>query len=1060
MDPAKHWSFTLERFVVFLRDVIDPAIYSDPHPLDAAIFQSIDPVPHQHALRARYSPIKLGHAWGPRWSTAWFKLRGTVPASMKGHEVALRFSTDTEALLWLPAGRSKTRLVPHHGLDVNRDAVTLFPKSRGNERVELYIEAACNHMFGDRGLQWDPPEIHRRWNSATPGLFERAEIAIRHNDVWRLKQRYAFALDLAKQCAPDSSRGQQLLGVLRRVTDTLPDDRIRERAATATKELDAALRPPIAGAAGSATLCYAVGHAHIDTAWLWPLRETRRKCLRTFSTVLRNMEKYPEFRFLCSQAQQYAFVEEDAPELFAQIKRRVMQGRWEPGGAMWIEPDCTAPSGESLIRQITHADAYWRKHFGDRAAQRFLYLPDTFGFPAQLPQIMALAGLDTFITNKLHWNSHTTFPHTTFQWRGLDGTQILAHQTPGMDYNATNTPRELIRGEKTHKNKDLPDARWLQPFGFGDGGGGPTDWSIEFANLAENCDGLPRVQHSTTSEFCNALHRDIALALKLDPTAVPTHDGELYLELHRGTYTTHARFKQQHRRAEELLRQAEILTFAGPSRLPLAVERTAADLLDRAWKLVLLNQFHDILPGSSITWVYDDARKQLDEAIQIAETLIAQGMNLWRRVLDTTGIPGPLLAMNWSSTPAPIAPPAHLDADHSAITLGDAPVPPLTIAVADRRSDALPTGSKGVSSTDIEFANEFLRCAFDPSGRIVSLERRSPDGSPMFDACTPGLPMNQLALFEDRPRLWDAWDIDAEYAHKPTLIDDDAEIEWLERGRLRASVRFSRPLGKRSHIRQTFSLGVESEIVTVHTEIDWQEEHRFLRVLFPTSIHAPTCTFGTQFGHIQRATHRNTQNQAAMFEVPAHEFAALHSQDADFALLAPDRFGWSCHQNTIGLSLLRSPRYPDSTADIGLQTIDYAFGPIPPAAAVAIGEQQRRPLLVTPFPSARKRSPVAPLGQRSWSPLRISHGSWSVGRIEAITRARDGKRLIVRIVDHDGMTNNAEIAWGFPVKSAEPVDLLERPLKGVPVKHNARTNTTRLKIKPFQIVTLAIERAD
>lgn len=1074
MDPAKQWSFTLERFVVFLRDVIDPAVFSDAMPLDAGIFQSPDPQTHERAIRARFQPVQLGHAWGPRWSTAWFRLRGHVPPSMKGHEVALRFSTDTEALLWMPVGRSVTRYVPHHGLDVNRDAVTLFAPAKGNERVELFIEAACNHMFGDRGLQWDPPEIHRRWNSATPGLFERAEITIRHRDVWCLKQRYAFALDLAKQCAPDSSRGRQLLGVLRRVTDAIPDDGVQAHAAWGVKQLEEALSPPVGGAGGSATICHAVGHAHIDTAWLWPLRETRRKCLRTFSTVLRNMEKYPEFRFLCSQAQQYAFVEEDSPELFAQIKRRVMQGRWEPGGAMWIEPDCTAPSGESLIRQITHADAYWRKHFRERGAQRFLYLPDTFGFPAQLPQIMALAGLDTFITNKLHWNSHTVFPHTTFQWRGLDGSHVLAHQTPGMDYNATNTPRELVRGEKTHKNKDLPStpypeesknaspsgARWLQPFGYGDGGGGPTDWSIEFAELSRDCDAMPRVRLSSTSEFCDALHRDVALAHKLDPTAVPTHVGELYLELHRGTFTTHARFKQLHRLAEERLRQAEILTFAGPSRFPAAAERTAAELLDRAWKLVLLNQFHDILPGSSITWVYDDARKQLDEVLHIADTLIEQGMDLWRRSLDPTGIPEPLLAVNWSSTPAQIAPPAHLDADHSAMTLNDAPVPPLTIAVVDRRSDAIPAGSIGVTSGALEFANEFLRCAFDAAGRVVALERRGPDGSPMFNACAASRPMNQLVLFEDRPRLWDAWDIDAEYAHKPTLIDDDVEIEWLERGRLRANVRFSRPLGKRSHIRQTFTLGVESEIVTVSTEIDWQEEHRFLRVLFPTSINAPSCTFGTQFGHIQRVTHRNSQNESAMFEVPAHEFASLHSQDADFAVLAPDRFGWSCTTDSIGLSLLRSPRYPDPTADVGAQHIQYALGPIPTAAAVALGEQQRRPLVVNVFPPSRKRSPQATLGQRSWSPLRISHGSWSVGRIEAITRARDGKRLIVRIVDHDGMTNNAEIAWGFPVKSAEPVDLLERLLKGISVKHNARTNTTRLKIKPFQIVTLAIERAD
>ncbi len=1070
MDQAKQWSFALERFVVFLRDVIEPAVYSHAAPLDAGVHQSVEPIRYEQAIRARYTPVKPGFVWGPAWSTAWFRLRGRVPADMKGRQVALRFSTDTEALLWMPAPRSTRRGVPHHGLDVNRDAVVLFPRARGGERVDLLVEAACNHPFGNRGLQWDPPEIHRRWNGPVPGLFERAELAVRHEDVWSLRCRYAFALDLAKHLPPDSARAQQLLGVLRRVTNAIPDDAVLAHAAAAARALDAALRPPLAGAGGSATRCHAVGHAHIDTAWLWPLRETRRKCARTFSTVLRLMERFPEFRFLCSQAQQYAFIEEDAPELFRQIKRRVLQGRWEPGGAMWIEPDCTAPSGESLIRQIEHGERYWRSRFGEHGAQRFLYLPDTFGFPAQIPQIMALAGLDTFITNKLHWNSHTVFPHTTFQWRGLDGSSVVAHQTPGMDYNATNTPRELLRGEKTHKNKDLigepsdsdpsSGSRWLQPFGFGDGGGGPTDWSIQYARLAADCDALPRVRMDSVSAFCDALHRDIDAARSADPSAVPVHDGELYLELHRGTYTTHARFKQRHREAEERLRQAEILTYAGPVRLSAAAEDAASELLDRAWKLLLLNQFHDILPGSSITWVYEDAARQLDEVHRVAETLIEAGSSAWERFLDPTGVPDPLVAMNWSSRPAPISPPANLDPTAPPITADGAPVQPLTITIIDPRRESLPPGSRGVTSGELEFANEFLRCRFDRAGRVVLLERRASDSAVMFDACARGSPMNQLVLFEDRPRLWDAWDIDAEYAHKPTAVSDDAEIEWLERSPMRSSVRFSRPLGRGSRIAQTFTLGIESEIVLVNTAIDWREEHRFLRVLFPTSIHAPTCAFGTQFGHIHRATHRNTQAQHAMFEVPAHEFAAIRSEDAEFAVLAPDRFGWSCIGETIGLSLLRSPRYPDPTADVGEHRIVYGFGPIPAIAAVALGEQLRRPLTVSKLAAPSRSRRTARSGLRSWSPLRVSSGSWSVGRIEAITRARDGKRLIVRIVDHDGMTNEAEIAWGFPVRSAQAVDLLERPLDGVPVKHDPRANTTRVRIKPFQILTLAIERDD
>ncbi len=1046
MDAAKQWTFTLERFVAFCRDVIDPAIYSKPIPLDTAIFQSPEPIPFAEAVRAKFKPVAIGHTWGPRWSTAWFHIRGRVPRAMNGERVVLRFSTDTEALLWKPT--SRTNAVPLHGLDANRDAVTLFEQARGGEQVNLYVEAACNHLFGDRGLQWDPPEIHRRWNSATPGLFERCELAVLSEPVWRLKWMYTFALDLARQLPPDSARAAQLLSALRAVTNMIPDDAVASAAPRAIKELGRAIGRD---AGGSATLCHAIGHAHIDTAWLWPIRETKRKLHRTFSSALRNMERSADFTFLCSQAQQYEWVEKSSPELFAQIKKRVAEGRWEPGGAMWVEPDCTCPSGESLIRQILHANRYWREKFGNtRGRQRFLYLPDTFGFPAQLPQIMKLAGLDTFITNKLHWNSHTVFPHTTFLWRGLDGSEVLAHNTPGMDYNATMTPRELIRGEKTHKNKDLMGptgtARWLQPFGFGDGGGGPTDWNILNAQLAENCDTLPRVKFSTVSKFCDDLHADLRHARKHDPHAIPTHDGELYLELHRGTYTTHARIKQHNAECEELLRQAEILTFAGPTRLPAKQEQAAKAELDRAWKLLLLNQFHDILPGSSIGWVYEDAERDYATIREIAAPLIDAGMLHWAKGLSTTNLSDPVAVFNLSngSLGAFDESEGQVFATHVAA--------PLSVRIVDRACRTTTYAEMDLdkahllSRKGLRFSHKWLEVEFDRQGRITELTRKYENGRVRASIGGPeskpgSSPVNQFELYEDRPRLWDAWDVDPEYVQKRTLLDGPCECTIVQDTPERAVIRFSRTFGRGSRVTQDFSLFATSCSVLVDTEVDWREEHRMLCVSFPVGASRPR--LGTQFGW------RYAPQSVAAFEVPFQRFIA--DNDSGLCLVFPDKYGASVRDGTIGVSLLRSSRYPDPKADIGTHRFRYAILAEPHASPWGSElDAVLRPSRVLPI----KRNSQSAGKPKGWVLLETGLC------VEAVKRAEDDDRLIVRLVNGDRSIARMPIRWNFPVKSVQPVDLLERPTPLRGFRHDAKRKLTTFAVDPFQIITLAITRAD
>jgi alpha-mannosidase len=1053
--PDKFFAFELQRFEVFCREVIDPAVYPATTALDAGVFQCTDPVPFAAAAKAAYTPVKPGFQWGPVWSTAWFRITGRVPASMSGRTVGLRFSTDTEALLWKDGS-------PHHGLDANRDFVRVFTPARGGEDVLLHVEAACNHLFGDRGLQWDPPEIHRRWNSPTPGLFERCELAVIDETVWRLKWVYSFALQLARDLPHDSARARQLFGALRRATNALPDDRVAEHAPNVLAELEAAVRVQ---AGGAATLCHAVGHAHIDTAWLWPLRETRRKCLRTFSTVLRNMERHAGYRFLCSQAQQYAYVEQDAPALFAEISKRVAEGRWEPGGSMWVEPDCTVPSAESFVRQILHADRYWRAKFGDqRGRQRFLYLPDTFGFPPILPQIMAQAGIDTFITNKLHWNSHTTFPHTTFRWRGLGGYEVLAHQTPGMDYNATNTPKELRRGEQTHKNKDLssvPDqvfppeppasaggppsptthpARWLQPFGYGDGGGGPTDWNLLYADLAANADSLPRVRHSSVNAFCDALHADVKAALASDPTAVPRHEGELYLELHRGTYTTHSRLKRSNRDLEDLLRAAEILAFAGPKRLPLEQEREAKADLDRAWKLLLLNQFHDILPGSSITWVYEDAFRDHAEVRRLGQKWFDIGFDAWASALDASGLAEPRAVLNLSSRRGPESLPPYSLAARSGAGASSR-------AITLTESSGTFTLSGGDLTLDVSTDG---RLRLHSSGGSDGVHLEAPAG------------FLQPALYEDRPRLWDAWDIDEEFAHKPvTAAHDEGTHERVDTPGRPPALRLSRSLGRASRITHTYRLDPDARRVEITVDVDWHEEHRLLKLRVPPSDTAPASHgwFGTQGGFLRREPTGSTAAERGRFEVPFHRFLALpggsDAQSLTTGVFSPDTFGASFTHAGVEVSLLRAPTYPDAKADRGTHSFRFALAALPGLDdIVREAEAFARPIESRPISLGARAG-----GQRAVTTIAIDTRA-GAPQVECCKPGdRDGE-LILRVSNPTASRADFTATLGFPFSGLRRVDLLERPIAGDGLRTGGGPRSFAAALGPFEIATFALTRTD
>jgi alpha-mannosidase len=717
---------------------------------------------------------------------------------------------------------------------------------------------------------------------------------------------------------------------------------------------------------------------------------------------------------------------------------------------MWIEPDCNILSGESLVRQLVHGIRWWQGKFGERGVQRYLYLPDTFGFPASLPQIAKLAGLDTFITTKLSWNETNEFPEANFRWRGIDGTEVLAHCCPGQDYNATTAPGELLRGEKNAARMDRSRAGvWLQPFGHGDGGGGPTDWAVEYARLAGDCEGLPQVVISRVDDFCEELHKR-RREHEAQGWHWPVWDGELYLELHRGTFTTCAWLKRANRRAEQRLRLAELLSCAGPQNLGAGETKDASALLDEAWKLLLLNQFHDTLPGTSIAEVYDDARRQLARVGDISDALIEAAFDTWSGQVDTVGGAEPLLVFN----PSAFNRSGVVESDGELHCVDD--VPALGVAVMD--------GSHGVADEPVEvgertLSNGLITATIDDAGRVSSLRHaesqrdacaRRPDGS--------NEPINQLVLYDDRPRAWEAWDVDPEYLEKAYRVDHPVD-GWTvtETGPLRSSIEVSRRLGRRSRITQRYTLEAGSPRLDIHTKIEWHEERRVLRALFPVNVRARKAVYEIQFGHIERPTHRNTSWDRAMFEVCAHRWMDLSEPGFGVALLNDCKYGHSCDGNVMGLSLLRSPKFPDPQVDMGEHEFTYSLmphnGDWRAAGVDRQAEALNEPLLVRALP-VDQSGPV----KGHWSPLTL-HVQGAAGiSVSAIKRAEADDRLIVRLVETHGGSGEVTLDWHLPVGAVECFDLLERPMAAVGFAHDASKRRTTIHFGPFQIITLAAQR--
>jgi alpha-mannosidase len=984
-----------------LVDVIEPAVHGARAPVQvAARHLPGEPVPYDDAIAGPFQPFDVGGAWGPRWGTTWFHLSGVVPAGWAGEQVTLRFemTPPAEALLWRDAA-------PLVGLSWLRREAVLRRRADALESVDLYVEAAANPSVPahDAGVDWplllaDP--------TGPPGFrLLRCELAVRRPDVYALACDLRTVLELTEAAGRDWDLLDSLAATLAAVN---PDDVPGSAVAARTALRPALGRPAVEGA----HRITAVGHAHIDTAWLWPVRETVRKCARSFANAVTLMEEYPEFGFVCSAARHLAWVEERHPALFSRICDRVATGQFQPVGGMWVEADCNLPSGESLVRQIVHGQRWYLSRFGREC--REMWLPDGFGFTASLPQILDQAGMGWFVTQKLSWNETNRFPHHTFWWEGLDGTRVRAHFPPAATYNGDMSLPELLRAPAA------PGAgpRSLYPFGHGDGGGGPTRDMVEAARRAADVAGAPRVAMEPIADFF--------AAVEADPAPLPVWSGDLYLEKHRGTFTSQAAVKLGNRRGEVALAAAELWSTVRPDAAAWPAEQ-----LDRAWKLLLVNQFHDILPGSSIHWVYRDAAADHAEVKAAAGGLIDGSLAALAAAVDTSAAVRPAVVCN-----------AGPFARRELVGTVVADVPPMGYALVDL---AAPAGPPAVEVGEGWAGNGRLRIEWDAAGRLTSIL----DLDHRREVLAPGSPGNVFHLHHDRPAEYDAWDVDRSYLDSFEVLDGPVTVtvDVDATGGQEARVRFRRSFGA-SSIDQTMVLRAHSRRIDFVTDVDWHERHRFLKVAFPVDVHTDRAIFEIQFGHVGRPTHENTSWEQARFEVCAHRWADMSEAGYGVALLNDCKYGYDVRGNVLRLSLLRSPTAPDPECDRGRHRFTYAL--LPHAGdATAGGVIEEASALNTPVVVIPATPHPGPL-PATMSFVSVDDPGFVV---VAVKRADDGSGdVVVRGHEAHGGHRWARLRVALPFARAHRTDLLERPGDELPVEGDEVV----LALRPFELVTLRL----
>jgi alpha-mannosidase len=943
-------------------------IFTTVAPLHAEIVRSPEPIPFAELDRSAFTPLRPGASWGRTFDCAWLRITGDVPARIPNPVVLLGIRG--EGLVHSPGGEALDSVstvfqqgdLPHSGGKFRPVAV-----DTSTGAIEFYADVTYNGFI-----------LYEVGRPAYHG----AHLATRDDAVYALYYDYLTLLVLAG-ATDDAALEAELRAALQRAYSLFTAaDIAGARAALATK---------LTASSDSEFVYSAIGHGHLDMAWLWPLRETRRKSARTYVRALNAMDRLDDYRYGTSQPQQMAWMRDRHPALFDRMKRAVAEGRMEIQGSFWVEPDTNLPSGESLVRQALVGRRFLREEFGLSDEQlRLCWLPDTFGYNGNLPQILRGTGMDWFQTIKLAWNKVNDFPHRTFHWEGIDGSSVLVHMPPEGDYNSRGAADNLLSGLAKYPERALNTA--LLVYGSGDGGGGPNEIHHEVTAREQDLRGLPRVQYSTAGDFFRELEqRDIP----------HTHRGELYLETHQGTYTTQGQIKRSNRMIERALHNVEALAVI-----------TGADSraeLEQHWKDVLLNQFHDIIPGSSIARVN---REALEDYRRIEGALEGYAGELAAQLPQGEG----LTALNLTSFPRR----EHVKVGQQWY---EAEVGPYSAAPLKP-----PGGHPELAFTADTLGNGVLTLRFGTTGEIVSCldaagAEHAADG------------LNRLTLHKD-PYVWpfNAWDIAVDYMKRPPrTLRVTSSRSYLDGSSV---VREQVYRAAKVTVVQRVILEAGSDVVRFDTEVDWHEKHRMLRAEFRPEHYGPTVQCEIQFGHISRVTTENDSVEKAQFEVCAHKWIATEDAGGGFALLNDSKYGHRAKNGLLSINLLRSPTYPDKTADRGHHRFSYAFTPFATgdlAKVVREGYRFNNPLLVD-------------TGATFDSVARVTEPGVVV---ETLKPAESGAGTVIRMYESLGIPTTTALRVSLPYGSARETDLLERP--------TGAADLDRLVFRPFEIKTILLE---
>ncbi|HEY3379689.1 MAG TPA: glycoside hydrolase family 38 C-terminal domain-containing protein [Armatimonadota bacterium] len=986
-------------------------------------FTTFDQLTVRQAAEQAFTPMPAGTSWGAKWEYGWFRGTVTLPDEAAGRRIALRVDVGGESAIYVNAQNAGAK-------DHGRQEITLALSGEAGATYDIMVEAYGGHgplvwtggpVPPDRETVPEPPAQQCVVGTTTFGIWQE-EVYQLWIDVKMLEQ-------MSRLLDPESLRWAEIVQGLRDFTVIVDFETAREEMLATVRAARERLAPLFACENGStAPQFFAVGHSHIDVAWLWPLRETESKCTRTFANQMALMEEYPEYVFLQSQPHLYWMVKNHYPELYARVKEKVASGQIIADGGMWVEPDMNITSGESLIRQFVHGKRFYREEFG--VESELLWLPDVFGYSGALPQIMRGCGVKYFSTQKIYWvyNGGDPFPYTTFTWEGIDGSEVLAglHN----DYNSHSDPESIVARWHERRQKVGISTR-LFPFGFGDGGGGATRDHLEFIRRERNLEGLPKVRMAGPMEYFH----------DLEARGYPDdrYVGELYFQNHRGVLTTQARTKRGNRKSEYALREAEMWAVAARALAGFAIPLNELDL---AWKEVLLNQFHDIIPGSSIHRVYEEAEAGYARVIEMAEETAAQAA---ATLTDDSSALTVFNALSWPRTELVALPDgvnAVTDAEGNALPmqtvegelLAEVSVPSCGWTTLQPAATPAPVASV-FTVHDRLLENDLLRVTFNDLGEITGIYDKTADLELAAGPC------NSFKMYKDVPSAFDAWDLEQTYACNPVALPEAATITVVADGPLVSTLRVSRQL-HHSTMTQDISLRRGSRRVEFATTVDWHERHKLLKVAFPVNVYANEALHEIQFGHLARPNHYSRPYDADRFEVSNQKWTALVEGNRGCAVLNDCKYGVNVLGNSINLTLLRAPLAPDMTADQCVHQFTYAFyawnGCLVESDLVREGYELNIPVM----------SVSGAAGARSL----FSVDARNVV-IDTVKPAEDGSGdIVLRLYETMRTTTRCTLTTTLPVTAVHETDMLEEHGVPLPLANGALALTFR----PFEIKTVRL----